>query len=105
MTSRCTGAFGATSSMATRPSSRPTTVAGRSPLTIRQKTQSSSGSEDPLLRDGHAAHLDELADPALHDPGRVVVREAAARPVDQHHIVATDLAAPPTETGFPRERA
>src|SRR5262245_41629859 len=93
------------SSIAIRPSERPTTFAGRSPRTIRQKMQSSSGSEDPLLGDRLAPYADELADLAPHDPRRVVAREAAARPIDEHDVLAPDLLAPPCKTRFARMRA
>src|SRR5438552_1926179 len=63
MTSRWTSAFGLMSWIATNPSARLTTVAGTSPRTIWQKTQS-SGSEDPLLGDRRAARPYEVADAA-----------------------------------------
>src|SRR5438552_4046063 len=100
-TRRCLSAFGAMSSIATKPSVRLTIAAGASPRTMRQKMQS-SGSDDPLLRHRESAHADELADGRADEPWRVVVSVAATGTVDEHDVLTTDLLAPATEAGVPR---
>ena len=62
-----TSARGLMSRKATKPSARPTTSAGTSPATMRQKMQA-SGSENPLLRDSDRAGPHELADSAVDQP-------------------------------------
>ena len=59
----------------------------------------------PSLRDRPRAHPYELADGRLHEPRRVVGAVAAARPVDQHHVVGADLRVPASAAGLVRERA
>src|SRR5262249_52464356 len=100
---RWTSARGLMSSIATKPSVRLTTVAGASPLAIRQKMQSAwLGSEDPLLRHPGSAHPDELADHAVDEPGRVVVPATAPPASDQNEVLATDLSAPVAQQGVVR---
>src|SRR5437867_12642088 len=48
------------------------------------------GSEDPLLRDPCRAHAHELAYLRADEPRRIVVPVAAARPVDEHDVVAAE---------------
>src|SRR5581483_4250309 len=81
------------SSIATKPSTGWTWSPSRASVQKRH----SSGSEDPLLRDGAAANANQLADRCVDEPGRVVVAVPAPRPVDENEVVATDLRAPPTQ--------
>src|ERR1051325_3062236 len=86
------------SRIATKPSAALTCSASRNRLQKRQ----SSGSEDPLLRDGASSHVDELPDVAAKKPGRVVVPVAAARPIDEDDVLAAQLRAPALEAGESR---
>ena len=50
--------------------------------------------KDPLLGDGRRADADELADRRVDEPRRVVVAVAAAGSVDEHDVLAAELALP-----------
>src|SRR5215470_12661437 len=96
-TSRCVSAFGAMSRIATKPS-----AAWRwSPSRTSWQKRQSSGSEDPLLRDGAGTDPDDPADRGLDEPRRVVVAVASAGAVDQHLVLLADLAPPPPHAGQP----
>src|SRR6266508_3649745 len=76
-----------------------------SPSRYSLQKRHSSGSEDPLL--GHRAgpHADELTHGRVHEPRRIVVAVAPARPVHQHGTLVPDLAAPALEARLLRELA
>src|SRR5436309_15765278 len=91
-----------------RTATKPSVAATWSPSRKRlQKRQSGSGGTDPFLHDGGGAHADERADRQLvgHEPGRVVVAVPAARPVDEHVVVAAELRVPAREACSVRGRA
>src|SRR5205807_9261593 len=90
ITSRCVSAFGLISRIATKPSAAWTCSPSRASSQKRQ----SSGSENPLLRDGLAANGHELADGSAHEPRRVVVAVPAAGAVDEHDVLAAELRPP-----------
>src|SRR4051812_7082265 len=91
-TSRWTGARGLMSRMATKPSIALTWSPSRY---RRQNRQSSwSGSEDPLLHDRSRADADQVTDGRVDEPRRVVAAVAAARSVDEHLVLGTELRAP-----------
>jgi len=70
-----------------------------------QKRQS-SGSEDPLLRNGRAANPDELADLiGFDEPRRVVVPVAAAGPINEDDVICADLLTPACKTRCLRRSA
>src|SRR6478672_2656700 len=92
-TSRCVSAFGLMSRIATKPSAARTWSPSRASVQKRQ----SSGSEDPLLRGAACPDAQQLADLPAHEPGRVVVAVAAAGPVEEHDVLASDLRAPASE--------
>src|SRR5215470_12836303 len=98
ITRRCVSAWGLMSRIATKPSAALTCSPSRNSL---QKKQFSA-SDDPLLRDGRSADADELADLPAHEPRRVVVAVAAARPVDENEVVTLELRAPVALTGAAR---
>src|SRR5437763_9338487 len=100
MTSRCVSACGLMSRIATKPS----VAAMWSPSRYNRQNKQSSGSEDPLLRDGGAANTYELTDRqrARDEPGRVVVPVAAPGAVDEDDVVAPDLRVPAGEARFVR---
>src|SRR5919204_5970841 len=79
------------SRIATNPSPRATWSPSRTSLQKRQ----SSGSENPLLDDGRAAHAHEIAHRRIDEPRRVVVAVAASGSIDEHDVVASDLLLPP----------
>src|SRR5256885_8497622 len=93
ITSRCVSAFGLMSRIATNPSAAWTWSPSRASSQKRQ----SSGSENPLLRDGLAPNGHELADAAAHEPRRVVVAVPAPRAVDEHDVLAAELRPPALE--------
>src|SRR5438270_505245 len=99
MTSRCVGACGLMSRMATKPSTAATWSPSRYSLQKRQ----SSGSADPLLRHRFAADADELADGRVDEPRRVVVAVPAAGAIDEDEVVAPDLRPPPRAARVVRE--
>src|SRR5512133_1968993 len=90
ITSRCVSARGLMSFTATKPSPLRTWSPSRTSLQKRQ----SSGSEDPLLRHGSAAHAHELADRCVHEPRRVVVAVPAPGAVDEDDVFGADLRLP-----------
>src|SRR6476659_2275735 len=92
ITSRCVSAFGLMSRIATKPSAARTWSPSRATVQKRQ----SSGSEDPLLRGAACPDAHQLADLPAHEPGRVVA-VAAAGPVEEHDVLASDLRAPASE--------
>ena len=57
-----------------------------------------------LLRHLEPSDPDDLADLAVDEPRRVVVAVAAARAIDEHDVVGTDLLPPVRELRFARER-
>src|SRR5512133_4277086 len=101
ITSRCTSARGLMSSIATKPSASRTW----SPSLYSRQNRQSSGSEDPLLRDGPRADRDELADRRIDQPGRIVVAVAAAGAIDEHDVIRAELRAPALDARGVRDRA
>src|SRR5581483_3574830 len=91
MTSRCVGAWGLMSRMATKPS----VAATWSPCRYSVQKRQSSGTANPILGHVDAADGDELAHRSVDEPRRVVVAVAAAGTVDEHDVVAAHLGVPP----------
>src|SRR5436309_15233243 len=89
------------SRIATKPSASWTC----SPSWKRLQKRQSSGSDDPPFRDRAAADVQELADVALDEPGRIVVAVATPGAVDEDRVLATELRAPVLEAGDVRCRA
>src|SRR6187551_715741 len=101
-TSRCTGAFGLMSSMATNPSPALTCSPSRTSL---QKRQSGCDANDSLLGDVVRLHPHELPLRAVDEPGRIVVAVASPRTVDQHRLLVSELSGPPATARLRREGA
>src|SRR5262249_3626791 len=90
--SRCTGACGLMSLIATNPCVALTWSPSRTSL---QKRQSSCGvGKDPLLADRASAHANEVADRRVDEEGRVVVAVATPGPVDEHDVLRAELRVP-----------
>src|SRR5438309_11437479 len=83
MTRRWVSALGLMSRTATKPGA----VCTCSPSRTSSQNKQSSGSEDPVLGHGSRAHGYELSHLGPHDPGRIVVALAPARPVHQAHNI------------------
>src|SRR2546423_14601416 len=71
-------------------------------LNNRQKRQS-SGSENPLLGNGHRAGVYELPNGSVDEPGGVVVPVATARAVDENDALRAELRPPALEAGLVRD--
>src|SRR5829696_5216632 len=92
-TSRCVSACGLMSRTATNPSPFATWSPSRA---SRQKRQSARrlGSANALLGHGGAADADELTDPRIDGPRRVVGAVAAPRPIYEDDVLPADLRLP-----------
>ena len=86
MTSRCTGACGLMSRIATNPSVACDVVA----VAVRAGKTGNRHAARPRIPSSVTAlgpDTDELADRRVDEEGRVVVAVAAARAVDEHEVV------------------
>src|SRR5918996_5516023 len=90
-----------------RTATKPSALATCSPsATSVQKRQSSRGDgTNPLLREPDRAGGDQLADPRVDEPGRVVVAVPASRAVDEHAVGRSELRLPAPAAELVRERA
>src|SRR3954468_21885538 len=89
------------SATATNPSAACTWSPSRTSV---QKRQSSRGpGKDPLLLHALRAHVDELADGRVDEPGRVVVAVAPPGTIDEDDVLV--LALPAAHAELVRERA